>query len=375
MKLLNIMQCTNLGGMERSSLLQMEGLKARGHVCEVVSLNELGDLGPLLTAAGIPAVGIPYRGKGGWRSHARVRSAIRRVAADVIVLTGHHFLTSLAVARTRVSRKILCVHFHHLGVKPAWQWRIIYRLASRQFDAITFPSDFVREEAEALYPPIAKKSVTLRNPIRVPAVPTWGERASIRESMGLPAKAKIVGNAGWLIARKRFDVFLRTAQRMSREDPSLRFVIAGDGPLRKGLQQTARDLGIADRVIWTGWLTEPSRLFRCIDLLLFNSDWDAMPTTPLEAMAHGVPVVASVKHGGLKELIDDRSVGTLLEDHDVSALASEALRLVREPAAVGARARRRVTELCDYDAQIKKFEALLLHTIANSKNPRLRQSI
>ncbi len=77
--------------------------------------------------------------------------------------------------------------------------------------------------------------------------------------------------------------------------------------MRDSLQRLAASLGIATPgVIWTGWLTDLTPFYAGIDVLLFNSDWDALGLTPVEAMSYGVPVVASVEHGGLGEILDNR---------------------------------------------------------------------
>jgi len=66
--------------------------------------------------------------------------------------------------------------------------------------------------------------------------------------------------------------------------------------------------------------------------LLFNSDWDAMGLTPLEAISHGVPVVASVVNGGLKEVLASPQWGFLLNRHEPEVLAAEVMRLIQNPA-------------------------------------------
>ena len=65
----------------------------------------------------------------------------------------------------------------------------------------------------------------------------------------------------------------------------------------ESLQKLSVSLGIAERVYWTGWLSDLAPFYAGIDVLLFNSDWDALGMTPVEAMSHCVPVVASVERG------------------------------------------------------------------------------
>src|SRR5438105_2984442 len=152
MHFLNLIQCTELGGMEQSSLRIMAGLQARGHTCAVVSTNPVGRLGPLLEKHGIPAEGVPFRGRAGWRSHLRLRVAVRRGPADAVLMTGPTLTGMLALPRAGRPRQVLNVQYHHGGEKHPWSWRALYTLALTRFSAIAFVSDFIRAEAGALCP-------------------------------------------------------------------------------------------------------------------------------------------------------------------------------------------------------------------------------
>jgi glycosyltransferase involved in cell wall biosynthesis len=364
MRVLNVMQCTELGGMEQASLRLMNGLQARGHPCRVVSVNPVGRLGPTLAAQGIPAVGVPFRGRLGWRSHLRLRRAIRdgMRQADALLMTGPTLSGVLALGRRRATRQVLAVHFHHTGVKPPWAWRGLYRLITARFDAVTFPSDFIRAEAEALWPPLRPIAHTVRNPLPLPEPTDGAARAEARRALGLPADAPVVGNAGWLIPRKRFDVFLRAAAVVRRSAPEAAFVIAGDGPERAALEALAGEVGVAPALRWLGWQRDLASFYRALDVLLFNADWDTFPTTPLEAMAYGLPVVASALHSGLKEVIARREDGFLIAEHDHERLGGEVVRLLTDPAArsaAGRGGRARVAAVCDADACVTAVERLL----------------
>jgi glycosyltransferase involved in cell wall biosynthesis len=332
MKILNLIQCANLGGMEQASLRLMRGLQARGHELQLLSLNPIGDLRPMLDAAKIPHEGLPYAGRGGWKILGKLRQRLRASDADAFIMTGHHLLAMLALNNLAKEHRILTIHFHHGGVKPDWQWRLIYRIACTKFKAITFPADFIRQEAEQIYPPVAKLAHTIRYPLTVPDLPTLEQKVAARRALGLPLDAPIIGNAGWLIPRKRFDVFLRTAALIVARVPEARFVIAGDGGERAKLEALAASLNLTGRVTWAGWIKDMETFYRSLDVLLFNSDWDAMGLTPLEAISHGVPVVASVVNGGLKEVLASPQWGFLLNRHEPEVLAAEVMRLIQNPA-------------------------------------------
>lgn len=364
MRILSVMQCTELGGMEQASLRFMTGLQARGHSCQVVSVNSLGRLAPLLTEQQIPAVGVPFSGKLGWRSHLKLRRAIREAstAADALYMIGPTLSGVLALSKRRSARRVLAVHFHHTGVKPAWAWRGLYRLVTSRFDAVTFPSDFIRAEAEALWPALKPIAHTVRNPFRLPDRIDPATRAAARRALHVPSDAPVIGNAGWLIARKRFDIFLQTAASIRRTVPNAVFLIAGDGPERASLQALAERLGVGSSIHWLGWQRDLTLFYHAIDLLLFNAQWDAFPTTPLEAMSHGLPVVASLIHGGLGEVINNREHGFLIAEHDVDRLTAAAVALVHDSgkrAEVGERGRSRLAAVCDADTCVTDIERLL----------------
>jgi glycosyltransferase involved in cell wall biosynthesis len=362
MRIVNVIQCANLGGMEQASLRLMVGLQERGHSCEVVSLNLVGGLAPLLKEQDIPVVGLSYLGKWGWRSIFQVWRTLRANHADAMLMTGHNLLAMLAIGNLCRGRRILAVHFHHTGVKPLWQWRLIYRLACSRFQAITFPSDFVRQEAEVIYPPVKRISHTVYNPFPIWPVPTPQERYNARLLLGFPVDVRIIGNAGWLIQRKRFDVFLRTAQLILLKVPDALFLIAGDGEERTSLQALAIELNIADRVVWLGWQKKMSQFYQCLDVMLFNSDWDALGLAPLEAISYGVPLVASVQHGGLKEILNKDDYCFLICDHDIKVLAEKVVYYLHHPQEAQTAAllgRERIAKVSNVATIVKKIEGFL----------------
>jgi glycosyltransferase involved in cell wall biosynthesis len=362
LRILNIMQCTNLGGMEQASLRLMNGLKERGHCCRVVSVNPLGALRPLLENHDIPAVGVPYLGKYGWRSHFRLRRAIDTEDFDALLMTGPTLSGMLAVENVRAGRRVLAVHFHHTGVKPTWAWRELYRLAVKRFEAIVFPSDFIRREAEAIFPEVARRSITIRNPLPLPSIPDPHAIERAKAELKIPRGVFVVGNAGWLIPRKRFDVFLRVARKILAGCPETVFLVAGDGPERTNLMCLAKNLGLEEAVRWMGWRDDLRSFYSSLDVLLFNSDWDAFGMTPVEAMSYGVPVVASLENGGLGEIISEERYGILITKHDEDLLSERVLELLHDPKGAklkGIMGRRRIAEICSDTKCFQAYETLL----------------
>ncbi len=364
MKILNVMQCTNLGGMEKVSLTQMLWLKARGHNISVISLNKFGKLGSELRKNFNKCVDIGYRGKWGWRSVLDLRKNIKSVDADVVLITGHSFMAMLSLMGVERRKLILCIHYHHGEGMAGWKWKIIYKIAARMCSCITFPSCFVMDEAIKIESTIKSKAVLIRNPIMIVDAIERQDKTTSRLRLNLPLDSTLVGNAGWLIKRKRFDVFIEVADLVSKIDRNIKFVIAGSGGERELLEGSVSKHGLEGTVLFIGEIENIGDFYQSIDILLFNTDWDAFPTTPLEAMSYGVPVIASSINGGLKEVITNGVDGILFDTHNIEGMAKAILRLAKptgsEAAELGMRGKTRVRELCRMETVASEFENIIL---------------
>ena len=137
---------------------------------------------------------------------------------------------------------------------------------------------------------------------RFQPAPDAAPRAAWRRAWGLPEYAPVVAGVGRLRPQKNFPLFLRAAREVLREIPQANFVIAGEGPDRGDLENLARDLGIAPQVHFLGYVSEMAALYAAVDVLLMTSLAEGTPLTVLEAMAMGVPVVAT-RVDGMAEVL------------------------------------------------------------------------
>ena len=135
----------------------------------------------------------------------------------------------------------------------------------------------------------------LYNPVDVSAIRI--KACPLRRS---PGAGRRFAAAGRLTAQKGFDSLLvMFAETAYSED---RLTILGDGPLRDELQRRANDLGIGEMVNFPGFLDVPWNLYAGADAFLLPSRWEGMPNAALEALACGVPVIATPESGGIAEL-------------------------------------------------------------------------
>jgi N-acetyl-alpha-D-glucosaminyl L-malate synthase BshA len=127
---------------------------------------------------------------------------------------------------------------------------------------------------------------------------------------------------------KRVDDVVRTFARITRRVPS-RLLLVGDGPDRVKVQEVAESEGVADRVLFLGKQNSVAELLSCTDLFLLPSETEAFGLVALEAMACGVPVIAT-RVGGIPEVVDDGESGYLADIGDVDTMGEAGVRLLSD---------------------------------------------
>lgn len=156
------------------------------------------------------------------------------------------------------------------------------------------------------------------------------ERADARVQLGLDPKAFYLVSVGRMVAGKRYHGLIRSLLHLSR---SVRLIIVGDGPLRGQLGRLAEREGLLGRVLFTGLVDERHRYryLRAADLYLLSSHHEGFGNVLHEAMAAGLPIVAT-GGGGNTDLIQDGKNARLIESNDEGCLAEAVRELLERPA-------------------------------------------
>jgi glycosyltransferase involved in cell wall biosynthesis len=196
-------------------------------------------------------------------------------------------------------------------------------------------------------------------------------RAAARNALGLPLDAFVVGWVGRLIPVKGCDVFLDAVRRL--RDPSVHAAIIGGGPERKRLERLAARYGIADRVHFHGYREDAANLFGAFDVWVLSSRSEGTPIVLFEAMAAGVPILAT-QVGGVGDAVSDAEA-CLVPPEDAEALAScvddiHSGRLKTEERVTAARARLRAHHSTEQwiERHLEVYRGLLngCHTVTSS---------
>lgn len=234
----------------------------------------------------------------------------------------------------------------------AYQW--LQRRRLRHFDAViaVAPSIAARLRGAGVMP---EKIHVVHNaytaPTRVMA------RDDARRMLGLPADGEIVGWVGRLSREKGADVALDALARLDR--PDVRLAMVGAGPELASLQERARALGLGDRVVFTGAVPDVATLLAAFDAFLLSSRTEGTPMALLEAMAAGIPIVAT-RVGGIPDVLDAQSA-ILVGSEDSAAIADGLAMTFARPGAAAARvdaARLRVADEFGMERWLTRMEGV-----------------
>ncbi len=226
-----------------------------------------------------------------------------------------------------------------------------------QSHAITAVSDSLRRDTVS--------SLSVRRDIRV--IPNfldmnvWTRRpdAALRDRLSRGGTQAVVAHVSNFRPVKRVGMVLDIF-RTVRAAHGARLVMVGDGPDRPAAERQAAVMGIADHVDFVGEQQDPVPFLSSADLFLLPSSQESFGLAALEAMACGVPVVAS-RVGGIPEVISDGVTGVLADPHDEAGMAGHALRLLEDAArrdAMGRAAAEDVRRRFSSETIVPRYEAL-----------------
>jgi glycosyltransferase involved in cell wall biosynthesis len=190
--------------------------------------------------------------------------------------------------------------------------------------------------------------------------PQPGVRAQIRSRYGFSEHEIVVLSVGALAERKGHITLLQAARLLRDQGLQLRYLVCGDGPLRATLEAEAHTLEIATDIRFVGFCPDIPSHLAAADVFVHVPLWEGLGVAVIEALAAGLPVVAS-RVGGIPELIEDATTGLLVPPQNPSALAAALKLLVNDPLrarALGAVGQGRARTRLDVTVMAQANEAL-----------------
>jgi glycosyltransferase involved in cell wall biosynthesis len=351
------------GGAERLMVEYLPRLAARGVEPTVVTIQSR-DGNP--AAAEIEAAGIPVTNLGIIR--LRERGALRRVTAAIesaapeLVHTQLEFSNILGTIAARRLGIPTVTTIHTIDRPRRWSRDAArYRLMAWVLKARRARVVSVSRSARAHFMGRSRarrdRVVTLHNGIDLSRFSGGTARQETRRELGVGAGDLVAMTVAVLRPPKGIADMIAALPELAAVHPSLRYVVVGDGPDHGRLVDAAASHGVSERVVFTGARSDIARLLAAADVFVLPSHTEALPTVLIEAMAAGLPVVAT-EVGGIPEMVERGTSALLVPAHSPALLADAVGRVLSAPiqaAAMGRAGRRVAAERFDIDRQAARL--------------------
>lgn len=156
------------------------------------------------------------------------------------------------------------------------------------------------------------------------------DRLLLREELGIPGEAGLIGAVGALVPHKGHRHLLAAMPRILASLPEARFILFGDGPLEAELRRASWEQGLQSRVSFAGFRPDVARFLHCLDVFVQPSVEEGLGTSILDAMAARLPVVAT-RAGGIPEIVQHGETGWLVPPESPTELAGAIISLLEDP--------------------------------------------
>jgi phosphatidyl-myo-inositol dimannoside synthase len=248
------------------------------------------------------------------------RMALRRPSTYRLVVCGHLNLLPLAAAAAARQRARLLLITH--GIE-AWAPRRGYRLWMRRVDAVVAVSEFTRRRVLAWAGIPASRALVIPNAIDLSRYSPAPRSSHLQKKYGLTEK-KVILTLGRLASSERYkghDEILEVLPELIADVPDVVYLIVGEGDDRPRLEAKARALGVAERVVFAGYVSEAEKLdhYRLADVFAMPGRGEGFGIVYLEALACGIPVIASTADAS-REAVCNGALGDVVDPQDRVAL-------------------------------------------------------
>jgi len=366
----------HVGGIERVSEEQGKRLSRLGHEVFVLTSktnkqDEYHSEGikvfyyPALSSA--VRIGVPYPVPF-FKAYKIFTEVIRK--CDIVHAHGHPYVSSLIACKVAQKYKkpfILTQHNTFIDFK-FWlniaehlnDWTI-GRTVLKDSDRVTVVSKKTMEYVIKLGADVSKTSV-IYNGVDTNFFHPMNKEKS-RNKLGLPKNKTLILTIRRLVYKNGLNTLIESASLLTRDYPDLLFVIIGGGPDKRLIEKRARELGINDNIRLTGFVPEKllPLYYNAADYFVIpSSSGEGLPMVLLEAMACGLPVIATTI-GGTPEVIKDMKNGVLVPPRNQKALAqaiSKLLSLQRESQAIRIESRKTVERNFTWDENVRQLNEI-----------------
>ena len=360
--LLHLIDTGGPGGAETVFLRVAAGLDARGWRAVPV-VNRDAWLARELRAAGLQPIVMSSKGSLNVE-YLRALCHLARSSKARALVTHLYGSAVYGGVAGRLTRRPVVSVLHgqtDVGTEERFAW-IKSQVVGHGAVRLVAVSEHLRQALECRIAAPPQRWTVIPNGVDTQALRAGGS-CGLRHRLAIPSDAVVVGALGNIRRPKGYDVFLRAAAELARSSDRLQFVIGGEAKhdLMNELLALRDDLGLQQRVHFAGLQTDVRGFLGDIDVFLLTSSTEGFSIACVEAMACGLPVVAT-RSGGPEEIVVDQRTGFLCPVGDFRALADRVRQLAGSAelrARMGAAGRQRAVERFSLDAMLDAYEAIV----------------
>ncbi len=373
-RILYLIDKMGLAGAQTHLLALASGLDRTRLAPAIACLMYEGEMAETVRAAGLPlnALGTErIYGLTALRSFWRLVRRLRRERPSIVqtYLSSATVFGSLAARVAGVPCLVTTRRDRGFGDGRSMAWALARtnRWARRVVCVSRDVADIVTRR-ERIEP---SKIAVIPNGIDLRRFSPRGRRAEVRRELGLPDRSPVVVTVGHITRVKGSDVLAAAAPRILEQVPEARFLVVGEGdaPQEDELRQQVHDLGLDRRFLLAGDRSNVPDLLEAADLFVLPSRSEGQPNALIEAMAMGLPCVAT-RVGGVPEIVTDGEEALLVPSEAPDALAAACVSVLESPALarrLGAAARARAHREHDLGSMVRRYERLYEKLLENDE--------
>ena len=330
-KVLHLVEKLEVGGLERIVACIAGNIDRNRYDIEVWCSSQAGPVADGLSRDGIKVRVLGINSCYSPRSVLKLAGLFKEHGPDILHTHTYFDNTLGRMAALGAGVPVAIVHVHSIYSGQYSPMNILVeRLLSFFTDKVICCSEAVKEfvlKGEKIAP--SKVTVILNGVDPAPFIRPL-DRRSCRASLGLGDGETVIITVAALTSRKGQRFFLQAMADIVKKHEDVRYLVVGGGPLGDALKAQAESLGIGCNVVFTGERGDVPDLLRISDIFVLPSSIvEGLPVSVIEAMAAGLPVVAT-KVGGVHEVVEDGMTGILVPPEDPGAIAKAVLSLLAD---------------------------------------------
>ncbi len=333
-RVLHVIYSLYRGGAERVIETQILCGDRRRYEILVCSITGGGDLVDRMSNAGARVFLLGKRRRGDFTAATKLANLINVERVDVLHLHNSPGMFWGTVAQSLCGRRVPIVRTEHNPYLPGSMprlFRALYPRFTKRARRVICVSEVVRRSFVEAFPALADRFVEIPNGIRVQDYEKLPPRHECRAQFHLAPGERLVGTVGRMSPVKNHKLLIEAFARVHEKAPGANLAIIGEGELRAKLADYAADLGVSEYVSLVRESKKIDYFYGALDVFALSSDSEGMPLTLLEALASGVPVVAT-EVGGIPEVVESGKTGYLVPKGSAEFLAKRIVELLQDPA-------------------------------------------